>query len=38
MRDDRPLAQFHDEVGAVVALVGTQRYRPRPIGMRFDQR
>src|SRR5271170_840831 len=38
MRGDRLLTQLHDEVGAVVALVGAQRHRPRPAGMRLDQR
>jgi hypothetical protein len=32
------LAQLHHKIGAVIALVGGQRDRLRPIGMRFDQR
>jgi hypothetical protein len=38
MRGDRLLSQFHDKVAGVVALIGTQCDRLRPIGMRLDQR
>ena len=37
VRGDRLLAQLHDEVAAVVTLVGTQRH-PRPLGTGLDQR
>ena len=37
MRSDRFVAQFHDKVAGVVALIGTQGDRLRPIGMRLDQ-
>ena len=38
MRGDRFLAQFHDEVADVVALVGPQRDRPQAIRVLLDQR
>jgi class 3 adenylate cyclase/Flp pilus assembly protein TadD len=38
MRGHRFVAQFHDKVAGVVPLVGTERNRLRPVGVRFDQR
>src|SRR6516164_10677363 len=38
MGSDGLLAQFHDKVTSVVALVGTECDRLRPVGMRCDQR
>jgi hypothetical protein len=38
MRGDHLLAQFHDKVAGVVALVITQRDRLQPVGMWRDQR
>src|SRR5215472_7222524 len=38
MRGDRLLAQLHDKVADIVALVGTQGDRLRPVGVRLDQR
>src|SRR5262249_55765498 len=35
---DRLLAQLHDKVAGIVALVGTQGARLRPVGVRLDQR
>src|SRR6201985_2410566 len=37
MRGDRLVAQLHHKLAGIVALIGTQRNRLRPVGMRFNQ-